>query len=380
MLEMDERMRAELDEDGFTVLESFIEGEELERIRAAVLDVAKHGDGGVVSPIALEMMSYEPVLPYLVSVMGWNVHMRDGLMTSIAPAQESRHVDAGKLGTNWHIDQEEEFQGVTHDGTVPLMELKVSYYLSDATEKDHACTMLIPGSHRWTPAQRTTWEEWITPEDVIPLHVPCGSVLLWRSTLLHSVSPHLSDAWRLHLMFSYVPRWFRPSYRGTFANLATQPELLEQCSPIQRQLLGAIADGEDDGLPRNSPLYLFPTKDTHVPLKAWAEAQASVSPEQGYWAIPGPTGHGVSNSHVLNRRVTPTMFGAGADMKPDYRRPAAWRELRTRRSTGCSRGPSVPVDEAPAQLKLRVTTLELELRRLRAKVAQLETAGSSSRL
>lgn len=376
MLEMDERMRAELDEDGFTVLESFIQGEELERIRAAVLDVAKHGDGGLVSPIALEMMSYEPMLPYLVTAMGWNVHMRDGLMTSIAPAQEV-HVDAGKLGTNWHVDQEEEFQGVTHDGTVPLMELKISYYLSDATEEDHACTMLIPGSHRWTPMQRATWEEWIAPEDVVPLHVPCGSVLLWRSTLLHSVSPHLSDAWRLHLMFSYVPRWFRPSYRGTFKNLATQPELLKRCTPIQQQLLGAIGDGEDDGLPRNSPLYLFPTKDTHVPLKAWAEAQAGVSLEQGYWDIRGPTGHGVSNVHALNRRVTPTMFGAGTDMQPEYRRPAAWCELRARRSAGGT-GPNVPVDETPAQLKLRATTLELELRRLEAKVARLE--NSSSRL
>ena len=110
MLKMDERLRAELDEDGFTVLESFIQGEELERIRAAVLDVAKHGDGGLVSPIALEMMSYEPVLPYLVAAMGWNIHMRDGLMTNIAPVQEV-HVDAGKLCTNWHVDQEEEFQG-----------------------------------------------------------------------------------------------------------------------------------------------------------------------------------------------------------------------------------------------------------------------------
>ena len=24
------------------------------------------------------------------------------------------------------------------------------------------------------------------------------------------------EQWRLHLMYSYVPRWFRPSYRGTF--------------------------------------------------------------------------------------------------------------------------------------------------------------------
>lgn len=175
-------------------------------------------------------------------------------------------------------------------------------------------------------------------------------------------------------MFSYVPRWFRPSYRGTFRNLAVQPELLEQCSPIQRQLLGAIADGEDDGLPRNSPLYLFPTKATHVPLKAWAEAQAGVTAER-YWGIPGPTGHGVSNSHALNRRVTPTMFGARTDMLPEYRRPAAWREVTARRSARGA-GSNVPVDETPAQLKLRATTLELELRRLQAKVAQLEAGNS----
>jgi ectoine hydroxylase-related dioxygenase (phytanoyl-CoA dioxygenase family) len=181
MLEMDERMRAELDEDGFTVLESFIVGDELERIRAAVLDVAKHGDGGAVSEIALEMMSYEPLLPYLVSAMGWNIHMRDGLMTSIAPQQPNQQPSdaASRLGTNWHIDQEEEFKGVTHDGTVPLMELKISYYLSDATEDGHASTLLIPGSHRWTPEQRATWQDWITPNDVVPLRVPCGSVLLW---------------------------------------------------------------------------------------------------------------------------------------------------------------------------------------------------------
>ena len=56
-----------------------------------------------------------------------NIHMRDGLMTAIRPRAEGQPVDPSKLGTTWHIDQEEEFKGVTHDGTIPLMELKVSY-------------------------------------------------------------------------------------------------------------------------------------------------------------------------------------------------------------------------------------------------------------
>ena len=51
--------------------------------------------------------------------------------------------------------------------------------------------------------------------------------------MLHSVTPHRSTNWRLHLMFSYVPRWFRPSYRGTFKNIANDPGLLARCDPVR---------------------------------------------------------------------------------------------------------------------------------------------------
>ena len=90
----------------------------------------------------------------------------------------------------------------------------------------------MPGSHRWTPQQRATWEEFIQPSDVVPLRVLPGSVLLWRSTMLHGVTPHHDrEQWRLHLMYSYVPRWFRPSFRGAFKNITNDPALLQRSSP-----------------------------------------------------------------------------------------------------------------------------------------------------
>ena len=46
---------------------------------------------------------------------------------------------------------------------------------------------------------------------------------------------------------------------------------------IRRQMLGAMGDLTDDGLPLTSPLYLFPTDDAHVPLKGWAEARGMTS-------------------------------------------------------------------------------------------------------
>jgi hypothetical protein len=238
-------------------------------------------------------------------------------------------VDFGRLQTGWHIDQQEEFRGLTHDGRVPLMELKVSYYLSNADEEGHACTCLVPGSHLWTPHQRATWN----PDEtaVVPLRVPAGTVLLWRSTLLHAVTPHLSAEWRLHLMFSYVPRWFRPSFRGTFKNIVNEPALLERCDPVRRQLLGAMGDLTDDRLPLNSPLYLFPTEDAHVPLKGFAEQRGLSSREKH---IRGITGFGASNSQGLNGAGPDTQnaitnanaFGPGlkTETHAGYYRPFAW--------------------------------------------------------
>ena len=39
------------------------------------------------------------------------------------------------------------------------------------------------------------------------------------------------EQWRLHLMYSYVPRWFRPSFRGAFKNITNDPALLQRSSP-----------------------------------------------------------------------------------------------------------------------------------------------------
>jgi hypothetical protein len=67
----------------------------------------------------------------------------------------------GVITPGWHHDYEEEFQGATHDGVMPLFDFKVSWYLSDHTEPGHASTLLVPGSHRWTPQQRATWQQWL---------------------------------------------------------------------------------------------------------------------------------------------------------------------------------------------------------------------------
>ena len=135
---------------------------------------------------------------------------------------------------------------------MPLVDLKVSYYLSDHTEPGHACTLLVPGSHLWSPEERSTWEARLRPEDVVALRVPIGSVLLWRSSLLHAVAPHLGDSPRYHLYYAYIPRWIRPSFRSALSTAAhpdpsTDVGLMARCSPVRRQLLGGIGDDPSGG-------------------------------------------------------------------------------------------------------------------------------------
>ena len=174
-LAMTDTQRRELDELGYTVLESFLSGPTLERVAAAVQadterefaaptswrtwEGKKADQEETVSPIALEMLDYEPVLRYVVDAMGWNIVMRDGLFACYPPAEaadaagermgwmdkpESRPPEDGdgaKLGVGWHMDQEAEFRGITHDGTNPNIELKASFFLSDHTEEGHAATV-----------------------------------------------------------------------------------------------------------------------------------------------------------------------------------------------------------------------------------------------
>ena len=204
-LAMTERQRRELDEWGFTVLPSFFEeGPELQRLVREVklwaereqapprdprsLDGRQPG-GGADTPrverIALEMLDHPRILPYVVDAIGYNIHARDCLLACMPPAAGAAAED--RLAAVFHTDQEEEFAGITHDGTIPLIDFKVSCaahltpaltlthsptrrttttaaplvssfssatwlkapfpcadYLSDADEEGHACTLVVP--------------------------------------------------------------------------------------------------------------------------------------------------------------------------------------------------------------------------------------------
>ena len=287
---MTDQQRDELNGPGFTVIERALNQSELERVSAGMDEVAgrlrkvrglgPHDSVTVRNAVArheaiLDLLDHPRILPLVVDAMGWNIQNRDSVFDYKAPQSSPAEPDLLSLG--WHFDYEEEFAGTTIDGCMPLLDFKVGWYVSDHTEPGHSTILMVPGSYRWTREQRATWESWLDPEEIFELRVPAGSAMLWRPTILHSVTPNLSENFRKALYISYAPRWVRPS-----GYIEQDPEVIAGSSPVRRQLLGAMGDGSHllgkDPFGNPSSQYWFTDDWDSVPLKAWAEERAGQGP------------------------------------------------------------------------------------------------------
>lgn len=280
----------ELNDWGWTVLENVLAGEELEQISSAMDEVADHlrQERGVESKESvscrnglarhaafLALLDHPKILPLVVDALGWNIQNRDSVFDYAAPLQDGSNPKRLKLG--WHFDYEEEFAGTTVDGVMPLLDFKVGWYISDHTEPGHSNILMVRGSYKWDRNQRSTWEEWLNPDEIVQIRVPAGSAMLWRPTTLHSVTPNLSENFRKAFNVSYSPRWIKPS-----GYIEQNSDLIAHSSPIRRQLLGSMGhSGNPLGSePTSSPesQYWFTQNWDSVPLKAWAEDQAGDGP------------------------------------------------------------------------------------------------------
>ena len=90
----------------------------------------------------LDLMDHESILGHVVDAAGWNIQVRDCLLGK----QEPHEPHPERLQRAWHFDYEEEWFGTTHDGLLPMLEFKVSWYISDHTVAGHGMTLVVPAS------------------------------------------------------------------------------------------------------------------------------------------------------------------------------------------------------------------------------------------
>ena len=95
----------------------------------------------------------------------------------------------------------------------------------------------MPKSHKSDQPPTKTDPDSDRPDDAIEVQVKPGTAMLFERRLWHSAAHNYSDVTRKVLMFGFSYRWLR----GLDYNV--MPDwLLNECDPIQRQLLGDCAD------------------------------------------------------------------------------------------------------------------------------------------
>jgi ectoine hydroxylase-related dioxygenase (phytanoyl-CoA dioxygenase family) len=280
----------QFDEDGFFLVEDALSPPEVEELIEVVDELytrhRKERNLGVHDPFQIRnivaihprfraLIDHPKILPLVVDVIGYNIQIRTSHMDvrpPMRPEDGQKELGAKDSFFPWHSDAPN-FGWPTVDGVIPFMEMKVGYYLTDLTQHNSGAICVVRGSHR--RRQKDNDGNYIVdPADIVEVNVRPGTALVWRTALLHAVTPNLAGHARKCLYYGYHHRWIRPS---DFDH--QEAAVLEGCTPIQLQLLGELGTGStlyngEDPLVHPVSRYWRP-QDEEIPLKAWAEAQAA---------------------------------------------------------------------------------------------------------
>jgi ectoine hydroxylase-related dioxygenase (phytanoyl-CoA dioxygenase family) len=94
---------------------------------------------------------------------------------------------------------------------------------------DNGATLLVPGSHRWSP------ERELAPDEVVPAEMPAGSVLFWLGGTLHAAGANVAEDWRYGVILTYSAGWLRQEENQY---LDVPPDVAERLSPELRRMIG----------------------------------------------------------------------------------------------------------------------------------------------
>ncbi len=260
-----EQLKA-FNDTGYLIVEDAISPEMVDALEAVAdrLDTEERAKTGLAShkllskfrtviedDILLELLDNKKVFPLLWDILGWNIQLYIShlIMYPPEPPDTLRIAKAA----HWHQDGGRPVPEMERPH--PRLSLKVSYWLTDVTDRDNGAMRLIPGSHKLDtrPPNRDNDPDG-DPEGAIDLLVKRGTAVLFDRRMWHSRGWNFSDVTRKVLFMGYSYRWLR----GLDYNLMPE-EVLEKCDPIRRQLLGDGVDVKG---------WWQPT-DADVPLKTW---------------------------------------------------------------------------------------------------------------
>ncbi len=189
---------------------------------------AQIGRGYETEPTLEGLIDHPAIMPKIRGLYGDRFILQAGWNT-VQPAH-------GQTG-GWHQDGSGAYDFSLLGYPIPLLQLRVSYPLTDQSVPRRGNLELIPGSHRslvpLPAAARNDRSE-------VPIgHVLClsaGSALVFHNAVWHRTYAHDGDEDRYTMHYVYSPPWVRSSDR-----LQNDQDLLGRTTPLRHDLLAEFA-------------------------------------------------------------------------------------------------------------------------------------------
>ena len=239
------------DRDGFLVVPNALEAETVNRLVEASDRLAEsflkkpkledkpeynHLDlrPGILREEALfDLIDNASTVPLVVQLLSPNIHLHSTTLIYKRP----ENPNATPFRRGWHRDIR-----IPRDlghRSLPLVGIKVCYFLTDFHQSDCGMTVMARGTHLRTEPL-TIAKGQVDPADVevCDLRLNAGDALFFENRIFHTASPNRSDRVSKVLMYGYAYRWMKPEvYLEVPDN-----RLLEKADPVVYQLLGGYRD------------------------------------------------------------------------------------------------------------------------------------------
>ena len=181
----------------------------------------------------VHLLENQPILALMERMLGRNLHIIALQGHRMFKGNEVLQLHADEIYLQRPADVSDEVE------YPPIINvINCHYYVVDVPE-EMGPTQVVPGSHRACRGPK--------PEDGDPpawqgnkpisLPVKAGDCVMYSNQMWHSGTPNRTDRTRLAVVPSYGRRFVQHRF-WPFLNYHLSRDILDQCSPRQRQLLG----------------------------------------------------------------------------------------------------------------------------------------------
>ena len=197
----------------------------------------------------LSLLDCPKAAPFAWQILNWNVQMiTSHLIVLPSLKKEPSNEVKNKIGIHRNGGTSAREMQEPH----PRIMLKIAYAISDQNDVSSGATVIVPGSNRMDGIPPTDPETG-GPRGAISMRVNAGDAFVFEQRTWHGIGHNWSGKPRKTIFVGYAYRWVKP-----MDYVIMPKEIIDQCNPVQKQLLGVV----------DNPLSYYLPQDKDVPLKS----------------------------------------------------------------------------------------------------------------